>query len=129
MRYPMILMGGFAVAILVLSTFVLPKFMSLLTPVGGKMPLPTAILMAFTNFMAKFWYVIVLLAAGIGATFGNDTRHFSMRHHLVAVSLDLLGADARPAQLGIKPDSCPCTGLAVDESHARQTQVSQPLNA
>lgn len=69
MRYPMILMGGFAVAILVLSTFVLPKFMSLLTTVGGKMPLPTAILMAFTNFMAKFWYVIVLLAAGIGVLF------------------------------------------------------------
>jgi len=69
MRYPMILLGGFAVAILVLSTFVLPKFMSLLTTVGGKMPLPTAILMAFTNFMAKFWYVIVLLAAGIGVLF------------------------------------------------------------
>lgn len=69
MRYPLILLGGFAVAILVLSTFVLPKFMSLLTTVGGKMPLPTAILMTFTNFMAKFWYVIVLLAAGIGVLF------------------------------------------------------------
>ena len=69
LRYPMILLVGFAVAILVLSTFVLPKFMSLLTTVGGKMPLPTAILMSFTNFMQKFWYVIVLLASGVGVLF------------------------------------------------------------
>ena len=69
MRYPLILLVGFAVAILVLATFVLPKFISLLTTVGGKMPLPTAILIAFTNFMQKFWYVIVLLASGIGVLF------------------------------------------------------------
>jgi type II secretory pathway component PulF len=69
MRYPIILMVGFVVALIVLSTFVLPKFMQLLTTVGGKMPLPTMILMTFTNFMAKFWYVVVLLMAGIAILF------------------------------------------------------------
>jgi type II secretory pathway component PulF len=65
MRYPLILMVGFVIAIVVLSTFVLPKFTMLLTTVGGKMPLPTMILMAFTSFMQKFWYVIFLLMAGV----------------------------------------------------------------
>jgi len=65
MRYPIILMFGFLVAIVVLSTFVLPKFTQLLTTVGGKMPLPTRILIAFTDFMAKFWYVLVLVVAGL----------------------------------------------------------------
>jgi type IV pilus assembly protein PilC len=69
MRYPIILMVGFVIAVLVLATFVLPKFMTLLTTVGGKMPLPTKILMTFTSFMAKFWYVIALLGAGVGVLF------------------------------------------------------------
>jgi type II secretory pathway component PulF len=65
LRYPAILAVGFVVAILVLSTFVLPKFTMLLTTVGGKMPLPTQILITFTNFMSRFWYVIFLLGAGV----------------------------------------------------------------
>ncbi len=69
MRYPIILMVGFVVAIIVLATFVLPKFTMLLTTVGGKMPLPTQILLAFTDFMAKFWYIVVLLLAGIAVLF------------------------------------------------------------
>jgi type II secretory pathway component PulF len=69
LRYPIILMGGFVVAILVLATFVLPKFVSLLTTVGGKMPLPTLILIKFTDFMAKFWYLLVLVAAGVAVLF------------------------------------------------------------
>jgi len=69
LRYPMILAVGFVVAIIVLATFVLPKFTMLLTTVGGKMPLPTQILIAFTDFMAKFWYVIFLLIAGVAVLF------------------------------------------------------------
>ena len=69
LRYPLILMVGFVVAIVVLSTFVLPKFTQLLTTVGGKMPLPTQILITFTNFMAKFWYVVFLLMAGVAVLF------------------------------------------------------------
>ena len=69
LRYPLILAVGFVVAIIVLATFVLPKFTMLLTTVGGKMPLPTQILITFTSFMAKFWYVIFLLMAGVAVLF------------------------------------------------------------
>jgi len=69
MRYPLILMVGFVIAAIVLATFVLPKFTMMLTSVGGKMPLPTAILIAVTNFMAKFWYVVLLLLAGVAVLF------------------------------------------------------------
>ncbi len=64
MRYPIILMVGFVIAVIVLATFVLPKFTQLLTTVGGKMPLPTQILIAVTNFMSKYWYIVFLLVAG-----------------------------------------------------------------
>ena len=69
LRYPLILMVGFVIAIIVMATFVLPKFTMMLTQVGGKMPLPTQILIVFTNFMAKFWYVIFLLMAGVAVLF------------------------------------------------------------
>ncbi|HTW91098.1 MAG TPA: type II secretion system F family protein [bacterium] len=69
MRYPIILMVGFVGAIVVLATFVLPKFTMLLTQVGGKMPLPTKILIAFTNFMSHFWYILLLLVAGTAILF------------------------------------------------------------
>ncbi|MBM3322449.1 type II secretion system F family protein [candidate division WOR-3 bacterium] len=69
MRYPIILMVGFLVAVVVLATFVLPKFTQLLTTVGGKMPLPTQILIMVTDFMSKFWYVMALLLAGVAVLF------------------------------------------------------------
>ncbi|MEO0068180.1 MAG: type II secretion system F family protein [candidate division WOR-3 bacterium] len=69
MRYPIILMVFFVIAVIVLATFVLPKFVSLLTTVGGKMPLPTQILIAVTNFMGKYWYIIALLLAAVVVLF------------------------------------------------------------
>jgi len=69
MRYPLILMGGFLVAGIVLATFVLPKFTMLLTTVGGEMPLPTKILIMITDFLSSYWYVVFLLLAGAGVLF------------------------------------------------------------
>ncbi len=69
MRYPIILMVFFIIAVAVLATFVLPKFVSLLATVGGKMPLPTQILIMVTNFMGKYWYLLVLLVAAVVVLF------------------------------------------------------------
>ncbi len=74
MRYPIILMVTFVVAVIVLATFVLPKFVQLLTTVGGKMPLPTKILILVTDFMGKYWYLIVLLLAGVAVLFYTFIR-------------------------------------------------------
>ncbi len=69
MRYPIILMVGFVIAGIVLAAFVLPKFTMLLTNVGGKMPLPTQILITITDFMSQYWYVVFLLMAGLAVLF------------------------------------------------------------
>lgn len=65
MRYPIILMVFFVIAVVILSTFVLPKFVALIATVGGKMPLPTQILIMVTNFMGKYWYLLSLLVAAV----------------------------------------------------------------
>jgi len=69
MRYPVILMVGFVIAAIVLATFVLPKFTQLIASVGGKMPLPTQVLIAVTDFMSVYWYVLFLLMAGVALLF------------------------------------------------------------
>ncbi len=74
MRYPIILVIGFVIAIIVLTTFVLPKFTLLLTKVGSTMPLPTKILISVTDFFGAYWYVVVLLLAGIVVLFYLFTR-------------------------------------------------------
>ncbi len=69
LRYPIILMVTFVVAVAVLAIFVLPKFAQLLTTVGGKMPLPTKILIIVTDFVGKYWYMMVLLIAAVAVIF------------------------------------------------------------
>lgn len=69
MRYPIILFVTFVIAVGVLATFVLPKFVNLIASVGGKMPLPTKILLIFTNFMSKYWYLVVLILASAAVLF------------------------------------------------------------
>lgn len=69
LRYPIILMVTFVVAVAVLAVFVLPKFAQLLTTLGGKMPLPTKILIIVTDFIGKYWYLMALLVAAVAVIF------------------------------------------------------------
>jgi uncharacterized RDD family membrane protein YckC len=46
---------------MLVGSFVLPKFVGLLTTVGGKMPLPTQVLIAVTAFASKYWLLGVPL--------------------------------------------------------------------
>lgn len=74
LRYPLILMVGFVIAVVVLVTFVLPKFIMLLTGLGSKVPTPTRILIAVTMFFQKFWFIIFLVFVSLGVLFYLFTR-------------------------------------------------------
>jgi type II secretory pathway component PulF len=55
LRYPMFVVVVFFIAIFVLATFVLPKLLSVIANVGGKIPTPTKILMTVTNILQNYW--------------------------------------------------------------------------
>jgi type II secretory pathway component PulF len=74
LRYPLILMVGFVIAVIVLTTFVLPKFVMLLTGLGTKVPAPTRILIAVTMFFQKFWLLIFFALVILGVLFYLFTR-------------------------------------------------------
>lgn len=69
MRYPSIVIGAISVALLIINIFVIPVFANVFARFHAELPLITQILIAISNFIVHFWYVlaamIVAVALGI----------------------------------------------------------------
>ena len=50
-----------------MAVYVLPKFRDLYTSLDANLPLPTRMLLGFTNFMANWWWLVALLLAAARA--------------------------------------------------------------
>ena len=65
-RYPLIVLAAVALAIGVVTTFVIPKFAPLFRALGNQVPWPTRIIMATSQMAQHFWHIglaaLVLLA-------------------------------------------------------------------
>jgi type IV pilus assembly protein PilC len=92
MTYPTVVMFVAVAAMIVMSVFVLPKFSALYRSLGAKLPLPTRLLLGFTDFMTADWLKVV---AGIGvalllayAVIGGD--HGKRRRDVVAMRLPMI---------------------------------------
>jgi type IV pilus assembly protein PilC len=63
-------------AMIVMAVYVLPKFRDLYTSLHAHLPLPTRMLLGFTNLMTNWWWLILAIAAlivGVGiALFGGQ---------------------------------------------------------
>lgn len=65
MAYP-ILMAFIGTGVLFfLLTFVVPKVTRMLQDIGQELPLPTKALIAFSNFLSSYWWILVLIAAAV----------------------------------------------------------------
>ena len=67
-RYPLIVMIGIAVAIGIITVFVIPNFAPIFRALGDDIPLPTRIIMGVSNFAINQWPLVLLL---IGACFAS----------------------------------------------------------
>ncbi len=65
MIYPAVIAGMSLVTVVVLSTFVLPRFKVFFAGLNAKLPLPTRMLLTMTDFMTQWWWAIVGGAAVI----------------------------------------------------------------
>ncbi len=77
MYYPAFILVGMVIAGFVMMAFVIPKLTSVLTEMGGEVPVPTQILIAVSRFFASFWWSIVILAfaaVGVGAWYVSTPR-------------------------------------------------------
>ena len=59
LTYPIVVLVVAFVAVIVMSVFVLPKFTGLYESLGAELPLPTRMLIGFTNFMTSYWLFVL----------------------------------------------------------------------
>jgi MSHA biogenesis protein MshG len=64
-RYPIIVLCTVAIAIGVLTTFVIPKFAPLFRALGNDIPLPTKIIIGTSTFAQNYWGVVLGGLAGL----------------------------------------------------------------
>ena len=58
LRYPIMVIVAIGIAVIVLMTFVVPKFMDFYSSYDAELPLPTQIVIAVSSFFSSMWYVI-----------------------------------------------------------------------
>ena len=65
LTYPTCVMVLAVFALIIMGTWVLPKFKGFYSNLGAKLPLPTRMLIGFTDFVGSYWYYIVGVIATI----------------------------------------------------------------
>lgn len=91
MIYPAILIGTGGLSVIMLLTFVLPKFSVIFAELGSALPLPTQILLGFSNALQMTWWIIVLVLAALGMYLRGYIRTDRGRYRWDAVKLRLMG--------------------------------------
>ena len=102
MRYPLIVVVVIAVAIGVITTFVIPRFAPLFRVLGNDIPWPTRVIMGASNIARNDWHL--LAGAAIIAT-AAIRRYISAgkgryRWHALKLRLPVFGKLAHEATLG-----------------------------
>lgn len=93
--YPVVIVVGMIIVSFIMMIFVIPKLLSLYTDFNADLPLPTLILISISNFLIKFWWIVVAIV-GIGAYFlslYNSTpegkKHLDLLKYKIPVFGDL----------------------------------------
>jgi type IV pilus assembly protein PilC len=61
MTYPIAVVALVVLIMSAMLLFVVPQFKNIYSQLGGTLPLPTRVLLAMSDAMKKYWYVVVLL--------------------------------------------------------------------
>jgi type IV pilus assembly protein PilC len=61
LTYPIVIMFMSIVTMVVMVTFVLPRFVTFFKDLDAKLPLPTRLLLGFSDFMGNWWWLIALV--------------------------------------------------------------------
>jgi MSHA biogenesis protein MshG len=80
MRYPVTVVIAIAVAIVVITTFVLPKFAPIFESLGDNLPWATRVLMGVSGFFAAYWYAVAAAAVMFIAGFKLYLRNEDGRY-------------------------------------------------
>ena len=91
--YPLMVMTASLALVLMLFTFVVPRFVSLLTDLNLKVPLLTRIVMTISETLVHYWPVLVLLIVGvpIGLKFALKVPAFACAFDRALMRIPIFG--------------------------------------
>jgi type IV pilus assembly protein PilC len=87
--YPSVVAGMSVFTVGILAIFVLPKFVVFFKSLNAKLPLPTRLMINFSSFFGKWWYVLLAIVIAVAAGFIAMRRSDSGRARLDAIMLKL----------------------------------------
>lgn len=91
--YPaLMIILGVAVLIFII-TFILPRFVSLFAEYNQALPMPTLILLGISNFIANFWWLIIIIVTALVVLFNiyYKTKDGRKRVESIILKLPLVG--------------------------------------
>ncbi len=91
MIYPVILVLTGGASIIVMLTFVLPRFAVIFADLGSALPLPTQILMTISNALKSYWWIAVPAIVGAWALFKSYLRSEAGRYKWDGLKLRMVG--------------------------------------
>ena len=74
--YPITIVIVAIIAVFILMGFVLPNILNMLVGFGGEIPLPTKILMFVSNFIASYWWAIIIAVVVTGVLLNAYTNTY-----------------------------------------------------
>lgn len=91
MIYPTILMVTGGISIIVLLTYVLPKFSVMFDELGGSLPLPTQILLSISNTIKSYWWILFGVLFTLWVLFKRYIKTERGRYKWDSFKLKILG--------------------------------------
>lgn len=91
MIYPSILIVTGGISIIVLLTYVLPKFSVIFADLGRSLPVPTQVLLAFSSALQSYWWIFLLLIIVAWVLFRNYIKTAIGRYKWDAFKLKMMG--------------------------------------
>lgn len=101
-RYPIFVIIAMAIALLIVNIFVIPAFAKVYGNLKVALPLPTRILIGFSNFTLQYWYLLVIgfIAAVVGARAYVYTPDGRYRWDHLKLKFPIIGGIIYRASLG-----------------------------
>lgn len=90
MIYPAILGVTGGASIVILLTFVLPKFSTIFSEIGGSLPLTTQLLLAVSDVLRTYWWAALAVLVGVSMGFRLYIRSEAGRYWWDVVKLRLM---------------------------------------
>ncbi|NWF51610.1 MAG: type II secretion system F family protein [Nitrospirae bacterium] len=91
MIYPIILTVAGGISIIILLTYVLPKFSAIFDELGGSLPLSTQIILTFSNTLKSYWWIALLSIIASWLFFKNYIKSERGRYKWDSLKLKLMG--------------------------------------